>query len=67
MGKQKKDTKYNVVSIRVSDREKAFLDALTRRDRTTVTALIRKALRTYIHYQMPLQGIAESTAEGQAG
>lgn len=48
MGKQKEHPRYNVVSIRVSDDEKAFLDELTRRDRTTVTNLMREAIRGYL-------------------
>lgn len=50
MGKQKEHPRYNVVSIRVSDAEKAFLDELTRRDRTTVTKVMREAIRSYLPY-----------------
>ena len=50
MGKYKEQPKYNVVSIRVSDEEKAFLDEMTRRDRTTVTNLIREAIAFYTLY-----------------
>ena len=51
MGRYKEHPKYNVVSIRVSDEEKALLDELTRRDRTTITNLIREAI---IHYTLYL-------------
>jgi len=47
MGKYKEHPKYNVVSVRVSDEEKALLDEMTRRDRTTVTNLIREAIARY--------------------
>ena len=55
MGKYKEQPKYNVVSIRVSDEEKAVLDELTRRDRTTVTNLMREAIRSYIPHLLALQ------------
>jgi ribbon-helix-helix CopG family protein len=55
MGKYKKDPKYNVVSIRVNDEEKAFLDEMTQRDRTTVTKLMREAIRHYIPHVTELQ------------
>jgi len=55
MGKYKEDPKYNVVSIRVSDEEKAYLDELTRRDRTTITKLMREAMRSYIPQLLKLQ------------
>lgn len=44
MGKVKKCPKYNVISIRVSDGEKAYLDELTKRDRTTISNLMREAM-----------------------
>lgn len=47
MGKYKENPKYNVVSIRVSDEEKAILDEISRRERTTVTDLMRAAITTY--------------------
>ncbi len=55
MGKYKEEPKYNVVSIRVSDEEKAYLDELTRRDRTTITKLMREAMRSYIPQLLNLQ------------
>jgi predicted transcriptional regulator len=48
MGKYKEHPRYNVVSIRVSDEEKSLLDEMTRRDRTTVTNLMREAIQSYI-------------------
>lgn len=47
MGKYKEHPKYNVVSIRVSDEEKALLIEMSRRDRTTVTNLMREAISIY--------------------
>jgi len=55
MGKYKEEPRYNVVSIRLSDEEKAYLDELSRRDRITITGLIREAMRSYIHDQISLQ------------
>ena len=55
MGKYKEEPRYNVVSIRLSDEEKAFLDELSRRDRTTITGLMREAMRSYIHDQISPQ------------
>lgn len=48
MKKQKEHPRYHVVSIRVSDAEKAYLLELTRRDRTTITKLMRAAIRGYL-------------------
>ena len=47
MGKYKQHPKYNVLSIRVSDEEKALLDEMRRRDRSSITDLIRKAIANY--------------------
>ena len=47
MGKYKQHPKYNVVSIRVSDEEKALLDEMTRRDQSSITDLMRKAITNY--------------------
>jgi len=55
MGKYKEHPRYNVVSIRVSDDEKAFLDELSRRDRTNITNLMREAIRSYIPHLVRLQ------------
>jgi predicted transcriptional regulator len=48
MAKYKEHPKSNVVSIRVSDEEKALLDEMTRRDHTNITTLMRQAIRSYI-------------------
>jgi len=47
MGKYKEHPKYNVVSIRVSDEEKALLDEISKRDRSSITELMRKAIKSY--------------------
>lgn len=47
MGKYKEHPKYNVVSIRISDAEKALLNEMSRRDRTSITDLMRKAITNY--------------------
>jgi len=55
MGKYKERPKYNVVSIRVSDEEKAFFDEMIKRDRTNITTLMREAIRSYIPQLVALQ------------
>jgi len=48
MGKCKEQPRYNVLSIRVSDEEKAVLDELTRRDHISISKLMREAIRSYV-------------------
>ena len=55
MGRYKDQPKYNVVSIRVSDEELAFFEEMTRRDRTTISKLMREAIRSYIPHLTALQ------------
>jgi predicted transcriptional regulator len=55
MAKYKEHPKSNVVSIRVSDEEKALLDEMTRRDHTNITTLMRQAIRSYIPNLSALQ------------
>jgi hypothetical protein len=47
MGKYKEKTRYNVVSIRVSDEEKADMDELSRFTRKSVSTLMREAMHIY--------------------
>jgi len=47
MGKYKKDPKYNVLSIRVTDEEKAFMDAMKQSTRKSISMLLREAMRQY--------------------
>ena len=56
MAKYKEHPKYNVVSIRVSDEEKALLDEVTRRDHTNITTLMRQAIRSYLPHLSTLPG-----------
>ena len=55
MGKYKENPNYNVVSIRVSDDEKAFLAEISRRDRTNISNLMREAIRSYFPHLKSLQ------------
>ncbi len=55
MGKYKDQPKYNVVSIRVSDEEKAFFDEMIKRERTNISNLMREAIRCYIPHLAALQ------------
>ena len=47
MGKYKKDPKYNVLSIRITDEEKAFMDAMKRSTRKSISMLLREAMDQY--------------------
>ena len=55
MGKYKENPKYNVVSIRVSDEEKAFLDEISKRERSSITELMREAIRSYVPHLATIQ------------
>ncbi len=48
MEKSKEQPRYNVVSIRLSDSEKALLEEASRRHRLTVPVLMREAIRLHI-------------------
>lgn len=48
MGKNKANPRYHVVSIRVTDAEKALLDSLTKRGRTSISSLMRVAMNNYM-------------------
>lgn len=48
MGKNKANPRYHVVSIRVTDAEKALLDSLTKRGRTSISSLMRAAMNNYM-------------------
>lgn len=47
MGNFKENPKYNVVSMRVSDEEKAALDEFTRVTRMSISKIMREAIRLY--------------------
>jgi hypothetical protein len=50
MGKYKENPRYNVVSIRVSDEEKALLKEMSKRDHGSITDLMRKAITCYTSF-----------------
>jgi predicted transcriptional regulator len=47
MGNYKEHPKYNVLSIRVSDEEKAQLDEMAHRTRKNISVLMREAMQLY--------------------
>lgn len=47
MAKMKKDVKFNVISMRVSDQERKALEEITKRSRTTISDLMREAVQCY--------------------
>lgn len=47
MGKYKQNPKYNVLSIRVTDEEKALMDEMKRSTRKSISMLLREALQNY--------------------
>jgi predicted transcriptional regulator len=50
MANLKKIPKYNVLSIRVTDKEKALFDELKRNTRKNISTLMREALQHYFPY-----------------
>jgi|GEM_PF-316783 len=46
-GKYKENTKYNVVSMRISDKEKLALEEMTRLSRKSKSRLMREAVLLY--------------------
>jgi hypothetical protein len=50
MGKCKENTKYNVLSIRVTNQEKAVIDEMKRNTRKSVTVLMREAMLHYTSF-----------------
>lgn len=50
MGKYKEQPKYNVLSIRVSDEERAFVDDIQRHTQKSISTLMREALLNYMPY-----------------
>lgn len=47
MGSMKERPRYNVVSMRISDEEKADLDEVTRLTRKSISSVMRDALAQY--------------------
>ncbi|MCM2358603.1 MAG: ribbon-helix-helix domain-containing protein [Geobacteraceae bacterium] len=62
MGSMKENPRYNIVSMRISQEEKAELDAVTRLTRKSISSLMRDALELYTH-QLG-QGNSGCQAEG---
>lgn len=55
MGKYKESPKYNVLSIRITDDEKAVIDEMIRDTRKSVSMLMREAM---LQYTLPVDGAA---------
>lgn len=51
MGKYKENPMYNVISIRVTDEEKAAMDEISRYTSKSVSKLIREAMQQYGPYR----------------
>ena len=47
MGKFKENPKYNVLSIRVTDEEKAFMEEMKQSTRKSISMLLREAMQLY--------------------
>jgi len=50
MGKYKESPKYNVLSIRVTDEEKALFNEMKRRTQKNISMLMREAMHHYSTY-----------------
>jgi len=53
MGKCKEKPMYNVLSMRVSDEEKAFMNEISRCTRKSLSTLMREAIYNYSLSQDP--------------
>jgi predicted transcriptional regulator len=47
MGNYKENPKYNIISIRVTDKEKATLDEMIRATQKNISMIIREAMSHY--------------------
>ena len=47
MSNSKDNPRYNVVSLRVTDQEKAALEEVTRRTRKSISVVMREAINLY--------------------
>ena len=54
MGTMKENPRYNVVSLRLSDEEKAALDKVTRQTRKSISSIMREALEQYALRRTPV-------------
>ncbi len=50
MGNYKEHPKYNVLSIRVTNKEKALLEKMKRHSRKNISMIMREALQLYSSY-----------------
>jgi len=50
MGKCRENAKYNVLSIRVTNQEKAAIDKMMRETRKNVSMLMREAMHQYTSF-----------------
>lgn len=48
MVKYKKQTRYNVLSMRISDKEMVALSEMRQQTRKSTTTLLREAMRLYV-------------------
>jgi predicted transcriptional regulator len=53
MGKYKEEPRYTVISMRVSDEEKALLDEMRRTAHKSISTLMREAVFRYTSQQEP--------------
>lgn len=51
MGRHKESPKYNVLSIRVTDEEKALMDEIKQNTRKNISTLLREAMLQYSPHQ----------------
>ena len=56
MGKCKQSAKYNVVSMRISNKEKLVLEEMMRQSSTTISGLLRQAIQLYTPQLMTKAG-----------
>ena len=47
--RQKENPRYNIVSLRITDAEKAALDEVMRRTRKSLSMVMREAILLYSH------------------
>jgi predicted transcriptional regulator len=47
MGKYKENTRYNVLSLRVTDEEKSAMDEISRSTSKSISVLVREAIQHY--------------------
>lgn len=48
MGKAIKNPRYNVISIRISEEERRYLNTLIERNRKSISAIMREAMQFFL-------------------